>query len=386
MKNENNHVNTAIIGCGGNMHGHIRAYKELWEKDIRACRIVAACDIDSELAAQTAMEIEEWQGSIPQTYSRIEDLLQGPEDFEAVDISVPHDQHHLLALPCIDAGKHVTIEKPLGITMRTAKLILDAAEKSGKVFQVAENYRRSPSQRAINWAIKSGRIGNLQQFYWIDVSKRLWLWGWRDVLSKAGGGWSMDGGVHFADLFRYHVGEVERLYAISKQYVKSRFRNREELTDPVEVDTEDTTMAVLTFENGVTGTWTSANSTLGQDFSNRIIYGDEGSLDFSEGIKTRTIEQSLENLTQEFMDQLSEEESEKLFPSGITNTIATELKEFYDAILYGSPIEITAMEGYKDEALSLALYESELLGEPVKISDIEGLNIETYQNQFNQGL
>ncbi|HOK54536.1 MAG TPA: hypothetical protein PKV43_08725, partial [Armatimonadota bacterium] len=77
---------------------------------------------------------------------------------------------------------------------------------------------------------------------------------------------------------------------------------------------------------------------------------------------------------------------EQLFPRGITHTIATELKEFIDAVLYGTPIEITGLEGYKDEAISLALYESSELGAPVKLSAVENLEIETYQNRFNKAM
>ena len=384
--NAGNQVNAALIGCGGMMGAHERGYRELWEHDLRTFRIIAVCDVDRDLSERMAAAIEGWQGSRPVVYPRVEELLQEESGLEAVDISVPHNRHHTMALPCIAAGKHVTIEKPLGITMRAAKAILDAARDKGIVFQVAENYRRSPEHRAINWAIRSGRIGVLQQLYWVDVSERLWHWGWRDELAIAGGGWSMDGGVHFADLFRYHVGEVELLYAISKQYRKTRFRNREELTDPVDVNAEDTTMAVLTFENGVTGTWTSTNAAPGHKFSTRAVYGDEGSIDFAEGLQTRSVTQSIDELKDEFMGQLSDGDSDRLFPRGITNTVATELAEFYDAIRTGSPVEITGLEGYKDEALSLALYESEELGAPVRIKDIEDLSIETYQSQFDEGL
>ena len=102
---------------------------------------------------------------------------------------------------------------------------MDAVEKKGIVFQVAENYRRAPAERAINWAIKEGRIGEVRMLFWVDVEERLWHWGWRDDVNEAGGGWSMDGGVHFADLFRYHGGEVEERYCVSKAYCPTRYES-----------------------------------------------------------------------------------------------------------------------------------------------------------------
>ncbi len=66
--------------------------------------------------------------------------------------------------------------------------------------------------------------------------------------------------------------------------------------------------------------------------------------------------------------------------------MAIELKEFIDAVLTGSPLEMTGIEGYKDEAICLALYESSELGQPVKMADVESLRIENYQSRFNKML
>lgn len=379
-------LNIALVGCGGMMGAHADGFRRLWEKEIRNFRIIATCDVCEDRAREMARKVAEWQGAEPAVYLDPDALLKGEKSLDAVDISVLHRLHHSIAIPFIEAGKHVTIEKPLGMTMRTGKLIMDAAQKAGVKFQVAENYRRSPQERAFNWAIKSGRIGKPRQIYWIDVGERLWYWGWRDQVEEAGGGWSMDGGVHFADLFRYHVGEVDTLYAVSKKYHPTRYGRHETMEDPIPATVEDCTMAVLTFENGVTGTWTSTLSAPGAGFSSRVLYGEHGSLKWGEGLQTRTEKLSTEELTNEYMAQLGDDEKERLFPRGVTDTVATELKEFVDAVLYGTPIEITGLEGYKDEAISLALYESEALGQPVKLRDIEDLKIEAYQDQFNRTL
>ena len=100
----------------------------------------------------------------------------------------------------------------------------------------------------------------------------------------------MDGGVHYADLFRYHVGEVKTLYAISRAHSTTRYRNREELTDPVEATVEDTTMAVMGFENGVSGEWSSTNVAPGRGFSSHALHGSEGSLTWGVGLQTRDAE------------------------------------------------------------------------------------------------
>jgi len=192
-------VRIALVGCGGMMGSHVEhGYQQLWEKGIRTFRIIGCCDVEEDRARALAARVAVWQGEEPRTC-----------EVQAVDISVLHSEHHRVAIPCLEAGKHVTIEKPLAITMRAGRRIIESAEKAGVVLQVAENYRRSPEMRAVRWAIRKGYLGQLRMLFWTDVSERLWHWGWRDDVEAAGGGWSMDGGVHFADLFRFFVGEVE---------------------------------------------------------------------------------------------------------------------------------------------------------------------------------
>src|SRR5207253_816809 len=103
------------------------------------------------------------------------------------DICSLHRNHHNLAGACFAAGKHVCIEKPLGLTMRAARAILNAAEAAGKVLCVAENYRRDPRERCIHWLLKNGRIGDLRMVFWLEVGEGLGKWGWRDMKSEAGG-------------------------------------------------------------------------------------------------------------------------------------------------------------------------------------------------------
>ncbi|MGC9064846.1 MAG: Gfo/Idh/MocA family protein, partial [bacterium] len=257
-------VKTAIIGCGGIANAHIRGLKLLWENGIRTFEIGAVCDIDESKTKKMAEEISLFQGYTPNVYTDVERMLSSEGQILGVDICTVHKEHHSIAIKCLEAKKHVTIEKPLSITIRTAQQILDVADKNKCILQVAENYRRAPSERAINWAIKEGMIGNLRMLYWEDIFERLWYWGWRDHKELAGGGWTLDGGVHFADLFRYHIGEVEELYAFSRTYNPVRFRDKDLLIDPVEITVEDTTMTLLRFENGVLGNWVLTNSAPGK--------------------------------------------------------------------------------------------------------------------------
>ena len=137
---------------------------------------------------------------------------------------------------------------------------------------------------------------------------------------------------------------------------------------------------------GVTGQWTSTMAAPGSACTFRALYGEHGSLRWGEGLQTRSEKLTTRQLVKQFLAAISEEEKERLFPRGIIDMVATELKEFIDAVLHGTPVEITGTEGYKDEAISLALYESSELGAPVRLAQVENLEIEAYQGRFNRAL
>ena len=381
-------VTIAIVGCGGMAGAHREGLRKLWEAGLRGFEIIATCDLVEERAEKMAEEFEGIQGKRPRTYVDLAELLEREQDLLAVDICSLHRNHHTLAVPCFEAGKHVTIEKPLAITLRAGKVMLEAAEKAGTAFQVAENYRRTPENRAVRWAISQGMIGEPRMVYWVDVGERLWHWGWREEKQEAGGGWSLDGGVHFADLMRYHVGEVERMYASVRAFYPFRYQERDKLEDPIPVDVEDTTIAVLEFENGALGQWTSTTAAPGQQFNQRVIYGDSGSIDFSAGLKSREEngERTIEELVGEHQRSISEEEKERLFPRGITDTVATELWEFLEAVRGKGEVETDGWEGFKSQALSEALFESQALGRPVTLAEVEALQAEEYQREINDSL
>jgi len=373
-----------LIGCGGMMGAHVRGYRALWEAGLRGFRIAATCDIAEAKAQKLAADIEEFQGSRPTVYTDFRRMLDAEPTLDAVDLSLVHKDHHTIAIPCLKAGKHVTIEKPIAITCRAAQAIIDAAAAHGRVLQTAENYRRAPEQRAVRWALDQGRIGDPRLLYWIDVGERVWYWAWREHRDLAGGGWSMDGGVHFADLFRYHVGDVRTLYAISRQHSATRYRDREAMADPVEATVEDTTVAVLEFENGVSGEWSSTNVAPGRRFSNRAVHGSEGSITWGVGLHTRDTETPMQQLIEEHQAAIGDEGCEKLFPSGVTDTVATELWEFLQTVRGEASLETDGAEGLKALAICMAIYESSALGQPVEVAAVERCEIETYQADLNE--
>lgn len=378
-----------LIGCGGMSGAHMRGYQELWSKGLKLFDIVATCDIAVERAEERANQAHTFQGGTkPAVYKDINEMLAKHTELDCMDICSLHNAHHTLAVPAFEAGLHVIIEKPLGVTMRACKMMLEAAEKAGKVFSVAENYRLDRSQRARRWTVQQGRIGEPRMFFWIEVGESLGKWGWRNFKMDAGGGWALDGGVHFTDLMRFILGlEAQEVYAINKAYEPYRYDNPKERQGRYEVDVEDAMIATIKFDKGVVAQWTWVGSAPGQGFSRRTVYGSEGCLDFGAGLVPRNRDPiSNEDLVKEFMASLNDEEREHYFPSGITDTVAIELKYFADAINTGGKPEVDGVEGMKSEAICMAVYESGHFGRPVTIAEIESCALEGYQKEINEKL
>ena len=85
-------------------------------------------------------------GSRPAVFSDHEELIASGA-VEALDVVTDPAAHHPIAVPALDEGLHVICEKPLGITVRACRAIVDAAARSGAVLATAENYRRDAPNR-----------------------------------------------------------------------------------------------------------------------------------------------------------------------------------------------------------------------------------------------
>jgi predicted dehydrogenase len=156
------------------------------------------------------------------------------------------------------------------------------------------------------------------------------------------------------------------------------------MSDPVAVTVEDTTMAVLTFGNGASGTWVSTNVAPGDGMRHCAIYGSEGSLVWGKGLKNRREEVAMPDLVKAHQASLSEEQKEKFFPGGVQHSCGSELWEFVQAVQGKSSLETGGVEGLKSLAVCMAVYESARLGQAVEIAKVENLEIENYQRDLNQ--
>ncbi len=101
------------------------------------------------------------QLGIPRTYGSYEELL-GDAGIEAVYIPLPNHLHVEWAERALAAGKHVLVEKPIGLSASEATRLVAARERSGKLIVEAFMVRHHPQWIAVSDVIAGGRIGEVR--------------------------------------------------------------------------------------------------------------------------------------------------------------------------------------------------------------------------------
>jgi len=397
----NEPIRVGLVGCGGISAAHVRGLQILREADTSNLRFTACCDVAPDKAKRRSSQIKALLGEEVQTFHSMEEMLKKEDLVDAVDICTDHLTHHTLAVKCLDAGRDVFVEKPLAVTIKAGQLMIDAAKRSGRTLAVAENYRRTPANRAINWCVRTGKIGKPRVLVWLETSYALSYWGWRHHRLEAGGGWIIDGGVHFADLFMYNVGEIEEVYAITKTLEPTRYEDWPSKSKGKSSDVEDLSLATLKFANGAVGFWGWSNATPGEPANHRVIHGDKGSISWNKGLTSLgpgNIGQytaSMWELVPQMLSELKTEEKTTLFPGGVGEKgdiwgfdigVAIELWDFADSMVKRRKPEVDGELGLKAEAVPVSVYESALSGTPVKVRDVETGRVADYQREINERL
>jgi len=394
----NERLRVGLVGCGGITSSHVRGLKLLEDAGVCNLEFAACYDVVPDKTKKKTAEIKAILGYEPVACDSLDDMLRREETVEAVDICSDHLSHHTLAVKCLESGRHVVIEKPLGVTMKAAQLTVDAAKRNKRVLAVAENYRRMPGNRAINWSIRTGKIGKPRIVMWVEAGYYLNYWGWRNDRSKAGGGWILDGGVHTADLLLYNMGPVDEVQAVTRTIEPKRFEDWPSMTKGVPTDVEDLSFALLKFQSGVTGLWAWTNAAPGDTINHRIIHGDRGSVSWNKGLTQQgqgnlgQFTMSHHELIRQMLGQMDEQEKNTIFPGGVGTradpwsfdvSMGIELWDFADSIFSGRRPEVDGEIGLAAEAIPISIYESAALGEPVNVRDVERGKVEDYQRPIN---
>jgi predicted dehydrogenase len=199
-----------LVGCGGMGQRHLRAYGALRRVGAERFTVAAVCDPRRDAAEAAAELAEALLGERPAIFGSHEELI-GSGAVDALDIVTDPVVHHRVAVPALAGGLHVVCEKPLGLTVRACRAMVDAAAGSGAVLATAENYRRDGPNRLARAVLEEGLLGELHLMLETNVGgdNGVIVSPWRHV--HEAGSIALDMGVHYTDIFRYYLGELERV-------------------------------------------------------------------------------------------------------------------------------------------------------------------------------
>jgi predicted dehydrogenase len=196
-------VRFAVVGCGHIGKRHVEMIMRNQEAEL-----VAIADVN-----QHSMDLAQY--NVP-CFSSLEELLESPlsEAIDVVNIATPNGYHAGQALKCLEARKHVVVEKPLALNKLDAENIISKALKVHKfVFAVMQN-RYSPPSVWIKEVIDSGILGNIYivqlNCYW-NRDERYYKQGSWHGNKKLDGGTLFTQFSHFIDILYWLFGDIKNI-------------------------------------------------------------------------------------------------------------------------------------------------------------------------------
>jgi predicted dehydrogenase len=249
-----------IVGAGFVGPHHVDAVRRLGYVDVVA--IAGSSDASARKKAD-ALGIE-------RSYGSYEALLDDPA-VQVVHNATPNYLHYPVNAAAIAKGKHVVSDKPLAMTAKEARTLLDQATRAGVVHAVTFNYRGNPLVQQARHAIARGDIG--RPHFLVGHYLQDWLleetdYSWRLEPEKGGASSALgDIGSHWCDLAQHvsglritHVlGDITTVIQQRKRPKGSReaFQTGGDTADYdlVDIKVEDLASVLLRFDNGAKGSF-----------------------------------------------------------------------------------------------------------------------------------
>lgn len=201
------------------------------------------------------------------------------DDLDLISVCTPVDLHHEQALAAIRAGKHVLVEKPVGLTAAQTGEMLEAARDAGVCHAVCFEGRWEPARYAIWERVRAGHLGTPYLAtarsgadFWHPTRGLQSEWMYR---RSAGGGYLMGMGSHDLDYLCALFGEPEAVCADVRTSVPRRARPDGSV---LEVDADDSSALLIRMRNGMLASVLTTAVALQQNFRSFEAFGSEGSL------------------------------------------------------------------------------------------------------------
>lgn len=284
----NDRINMGFIGIGN--RGTLLMNLFMQEKN---CQVAGLCDVyepyllrdnskvDPRIIQQIGRSVPKMNENFSSRILRTNDYrkLLESKDIDAVCIGTPDHWHALQSIDAMNAGKDIFVEKPLTLTVKEGRMMVDAQKKTGRVAAVGLNRRgNGVYQKLANEVLPSGKLGKIsvastfridnqapdgigkmkaetpppgfdwdmwvgpqkQRPFQYNIAPYTFRW-WSDYSSQMGN-W----GVHFMDVIRWMLGEKAPV-AISASGGNYMIDDDRTIPDTMQVTFEFSSGTIATF-------------------------------------------------------------------------------------------------------------------------------------------
>jgi UDP-N-acetyl-2-amino-2-deoxyglucuronate dehydrogenase len=331
-------VKFALLGCGRIAKRHADL---LASGQIKDGALASVCDVIPDRARSFGKSY-----NVP-FYDNLDKMMQKEKEINVVSVLTPSGLHAEHVIRLAGYKKHIVVEKPMALTLADADEMIRQCDASGvKLFVVKQNRYNLPVQK-LREAIVNKRFGKLVlgtvRVRWCRTQDYYNQDAWR-------GTWRMDGGVfanqasHHIDLLEWMMGEPESVFAKAT-------------TALVDIETEDTGVAIIRFKNGALGIVEATTAVRPKDLEGSIsIMGENGSVEIG-GFAAN--EMKVWNFTDAVPEDAAILEKYRQNPPDVYGFgHAAYLEHVVDSLINGRPALVDGLEGRKSLELIMAIYES----------------------------
>lgn len=253
-------LNFALVGCGRIAKRHSEL---LGNNQIPHARLAAVCDIVEDKARAVGGKF-----GVP-SFTDMHEMMKRTQ-VDVVVVLTESGNHAKHVIELAQYGKHLVVEKPMALTLDDADAMIRACDEAGvRLFVVKQNRFNVPVVK-LREALEQKRFGRLVmgtiRVRWSRDQKYYDQDPWR-------GTWALDGGVltnqasHHVDLLEWMMGDVDSVFCKS-------------MTALVDIEAEDTAVAILKFRNGALGVIEATTAVRPKDLEGSIsILGEKGTVE-----------------------------------------------------------------------------------------------------------
>jgi predicted dehydrogenase len=280
---------------------------------------------------------------------------------DAVLVATPTHSHREVGAYVLQAGLHLLMEKPLGLSVAEGEQLLSCRQQE-QVFALMLNQRTDPTFLKMKTVIDAGHLGELRRVQWTMTN---WfrpevyfqVSDWRATWRGEGGGLLVNQCIHNLDILQWLVGMPNRVTGFCG-FGKYH-----------EIEVEDEATAYLEYDNGVTGVF--IGSTGESPGVNQLdIVGDGGMLSFDgDHLVLQENSPATSQFNRESLDMFGQPETSRdnIISWDSVNQHAILLENFVAAILDGAELIAPAATGLNSLALANGILWSAWTGESIAL-------------------